>query len=791
MAAGRPGDFELSASEFERLEAALKDAEFRKLLLEYCEEIQAPENRKKYQHEFTEMERQRGHIVEFLEPEPGYVVKTSSGGDKKTFINVCSNRNIQPPTCSGLQLTLPHAVTPSKDHKDASGRKCVVYDAIFHPNTLSLASKSGYIKNLVTSTACDAVQQSHQLTLDTTNLKFPKSTYKGPKVPTVTRKPDPNYEQQPPSVLDEIYPQKSYVQQSPQIINPKPKPNSDYTIPKYILKQSRNIDLKEFTYEKEAKQHTAMPNNVILEIYLPLLFSTSEATLDVQGKNFKLTSEKPARYNLEVMLPYAVNDEAGSAKFDLDKRVLIVTLPVIPSSRMYCTREDSGVESDTNSPCPSDEDNTTSLVTEISDDAPGIEVISESEAYRTSDEEFFEPSLCFSAPTYICNVVDSSIVFTLQVKNVDPDSISTKNDANQIKVKFSSIGAGYFPIHYGLIVKLPNGDCGTPSVEAWDNNVTMQFDVQSTVCIDHCFVGLYDNDIKKEILEASIPPTKIVDEINEEQICTNFKDAFHISKEYFLESDLSYSLPNYTLNVLDNIIAFTFHVKNVEAASFSSQISKDGVWLKFSSLNGERIVTHYVLCIKFPFETKCQEPSIDAWDNNTVMQLEFLDKLPESIYVGSTDGNMKKHVLDTLNGQDITLNLNEQFGDEPIVEVIAKGNNETNISLSPSEGKFEKIKAIPKRVTECFDNAICSSSGGSFKGILKCKSRIGRSFSESSVDLVEYNMSPSYSISSADCIPEESCSLKKTVRFSNVIAKQTFRFYLVFNMFFNSLTLKT
>lgn len=778
MAAGRPGDFQLNVEEFERLEAALKDAEFRKLLLEYCEEVQAPENRKKYQLEFTEMERQRGHIVKFLEPEPGYVVKTSSEGDKKTFINICSNANVQPPACSGLQLTLPHAVTPSKDHKDASGRKCVVYDVIFHPNTLSLASKSAYFKKLVTSTACDAVQQNHQLTLDTTNLKFPKSVYKGSKVPTVTRKPDPNYEQQPPTMLDELYPQKSFVQQSPQIINSNPKSIPDYTIPKYTLKQSRHVDMKEFTYEKEAKQHSAIPTNVVLEIYLPLLSSTSEATLDVQGKNFKLISEKPARYKLEVTLPYAVNDEAGSAKFDLDKRVLIVTLPVVPSNvdRIYCTREDSGVESDANSPCPSDEDNTTSLVTEISDDAPGIEVVSESEAYRTSDDEFFESSLCFSAPAYIFNVVDNNIVFTLQVKNVDPDSISTKNDLNQIKVKFSSIGAGYFPIYYGLIVKLPNEvNCETPIVEAWDNNITVQFEVQSTVCIDHCFVGLYDNDMKKEVLEPSIAPTKVIDKIIEEQICTNFKDTFHISKEYFLESDLSYSLPNYTLNVLDNIVAFTFHVKNVDAASFSSQISKDGVWLKFSSVNGERNVNHYVLCIKFPFEIKCQEPSIDAWDNNTVMQLEFLDKLPECIYVGSTDENIKKHVLNTLNGQDITLNLNEQFGDEPIVEVIAKGNNETNISLSPCETKHEKIKAIPKKVTECYDNTTCSSSGGSFKGILKYKSRIGRSLSESSVDLVEYNMSPSYSISSADCIPEESCSLKKTVRFSNVIAKQTFR----------------
>lgn len=38
-----------------------------------------------------QLELQRGNIIHFINPVPGYVLKTSINGEKKGFINICSN----------------------------------------------------------------------------------------------------------------------------------------------------------------------------------------------------------------------------------------------------------------------------------------------------------------------------------------------------------------------------------------------------------------------------------------------------------------------------------------------------------------------------------------------------------------------------------------------------------------------------------------------------------------------------------------------------------------------------
>lgn len=53
-------ELDLNKEEVERLTTALKDKEFRKLLSEYVEEVRNPENRKLYEDEITQLEKERG-----------------------------------------------------------------------------------------------------------------------------------------------------------------------------------------------------------------------------------------------------------------------------------------------------------------------------------------------------------------------------------------------------------------------------------------------------------------------------------------------------------------------------------------------------------------------------------------------------------------------------------------------------------------------------------------------------------------------------------------------------------
>lgn len=127
-------ELELSREEVEKLGEALKKEEFRKLLGEYFEEVQDPENRRRYQEEMVELEKQRGMDVTFINPTKGYVIKTSVDGDCKAFINVCSNEAVGKPTFNrdvqngspGLNWSIPHTLSPPRRDYDSKRNKCQV-----------------------------------------------------------------------------------------------------------------------------------------------------------------------------------------------------------------------------------------------------------------------------------------------------------------------------------------------------------------------------------------------------------------------------------------------------------------------------------------------------------------------------------------------------------------------------------------------------------------------------------------------------------------------------------------
>jgi dynein assembly factor 2 len=59
---------EISSREFSRINEAMKNEEFRKMFISYCEEISDPENRKLYEQEIKQLESERGVDVEFINP---------------------------------------------------------------------------------------------------------------------------------------------------------------------------------------------------------------------------------------------------------------------------------------------------------------------------------------------------------------------------------------------------------------------------------------------------------------------------------------------------------------------------------------------------------------------------------------------------------------------------------------------------------------------------------------------------------------------------------------------------
>lgn len=88
------------------------------------------------------------------------------------------------------------------------------------------------------------------------------------------------------------------------------------------------------------------------------------------------------------------------------------------------------------------------------------------------------------------------IALTLNVKNVAPDSIEMAYEKSAIQLKFTSIGAGHFPIHHAFYFNIPfePGHIQDARAEAWDNNVIVQLDFNPLRSFDSYHAGLSKQD---------------------------------------------------------------------------------------------------------------------------------------------------------------------------------------------------------------------------------------------------------------------------------------------------------
>merc|ERR1719420_1364571 len=266
----------LSKNEINRIENALKDKEFVKLLSEYANELQDPENRKKYEEEIAKLEEERGVSVVFINPKPGYVLKTKDLTEGcKVFINICSDENIDKPTSKvenvsgsqGLQWAIPYSQSQPREDIDKGGEKCMVYDVIFHHDTLYLAEKDLRLRDLVHSTALDALERAFQVKCDRNNLKFPKMKFKGVFRPTMIRKPlEGNTDSTKPLPSE-----------APTIAEVAPELAAAASIitPQYSIKYRSSTDMQDHVIQSQENVVSNRPKELVVQVELPLLDSAN------------------------------------------------------------------------------------------------------------------------------------------------------------------------------------------------------------------------------------------------------------------------------------------------------------------------------------------------------------------------------------------------------------------------------------------------------------------------------------------------------------------------------------
>lgn len=114
------------------------------------------------------------------------------------------------------------------------------------------------------------------------------------------------------------------------------------------------------------------------------------------------------------------------------------------------------------------------------------------------------------------------MAFTLNVKNVAPDSIVVDKQSNFVQLKFTSIGAGFFPINYGFCMKFPDA-CGSITdvqPDIWDNNIILQLELENCN-FDSYWTGLNLNNMQEHIFKRDVSKTissEVTDKANDIEV---------------------------------------------------------------------------------------------------------------------------------------------------------------------------------------------------------------------------------------------------------------------------------
>lgn len=352
-------ELNLTVDEIDRFNQAFKDEKFREMLRDYAEELSDPENKKRFEEEIKLLEQERGNTIEFIHPEPFRSLRTSVNATQKCFINICANEKVGKPSSEwgvskggrrGQCWSLPHSLHPGRKDTDSKGNKIMIFDVIFHPDTLHIASKNRRFMDMVDSTAIQGIQDAFKVTLDKNNVREMKTKYKGTPQPCVIRRAIPGHKAKEPSEKPDPlafpYPDDIKVTASSQNHNPssdaepksfriQPRKTKEPTKPNYTVKHRSYIDLQDFRCSRDSAQ-SLRPKEIVVTIDVPLLKAVTDASLEVKERQLLLECKEPA-YKLELSLAYPVDEDKGEAKFNKQRGQLTVTLPVIPSKAAFDT----------------------------------------------------------------------------------------------------------------------------------------------------------------------------------------------------------------------------------------------------------------------------------------------------------------------------------------------------------------------------------------------------------------------------------------------------------------------
>mgnify|MGYP002031835041 CR=1 FL=1 len=374
-------ELDLSEEEQNKFTKAFQDKEFRKMMAEYVDEISDPKHRAEQDAYIREMEA-KGETPKdkrVIHPSAGFVVKTKKEDGAKLFINVVSSTEVEQPTSTtvngGSQWQLPHLLGPPRMERDKKDNSVGAFDCCFHPLALQHADSARPFRDLLVSTAIDAVEQSYKNQNQPTKLSRTYHVLLGVKYKTgppqalmvasdFNGKPPPannkkknkkkkkkvkegpsfadnirgSLKSQPKTVEKPLDDQRARARKLLEKANRKPSSNAAAT-PRLVdpldaptsIKERGAFDLQNFRIGA-GSEADRRPKELVVEVSLDKCATAKGLDLELDQASFKLKMvlDGTVLYDVKRTLPYPVDGTKGSAKFDRKRRTLTVVAPVLP-----------------------------------------------------------------------------------------------------------------------------------------------------------------------------------------------------------------------------------------------------------------------------------------------------------------------------------------------------------------------------------------------------------------------------------------------------------------------------
>lgn len=384
-----------SINEIDVLNKAFRDKNFRKQFEDFAKQICDPKNINHFESELKKFEKERGVDVKLLNPSPGIsLLAKTLDKSENVCINISVSDKIEKPnftyteeSVDNIKWSVPHAilkprlevnleealvdgniVSPIDDHIkqeyiSAAKRDGVwVYEIVVNQVCIDLAKITESLKDHLITIAKESLKNKLKVELkDEKFLGF--DIYIGKSTISQLKSVENSELYNRDSVMNlcskENKDKTCLNSFAKDTFNEKFK-NADKPIklikPQYKLKHVDHVTLQDYSIIRNEYPSSLKSQSLLLEIDLPGITSASDIDVDIIGnKEFHLKSKNGVEYNLDLKLPYEVEEEPIRAKFNISTSSLEIELKVINySAQISC---DSGIECDNTYRTSSDNDN--------------------------------------------------------------------------------------------------------------------------------------------------------------------------------------------------------------------------------------------------------------------------------------------------------------------------------------------------------------------------------------------------------------------------------------------------